>query len=120
MSEELAREVTRSMRDQRSRWEAPDHGWNIDLYCRRDDGLEVCQSRGGFTPEHAGKIRIQGLGGPGNHYSQSMQLEAVYLEVGWLFGAARALLREMEALHREKDARKSDAALKALRTPIST
>lgn len=113
MSNELAREVTRSMRNERHRWKAPDHGWSVDLYCLRDDGLEVMQDyKFGFeTPT----IRIQGLGDPSYHYSQSMKLEPVRMKLGWPFSASRTLRREMQALHREKDRRKSAEGLRALR-----
>jgi hypothetical protein len=115
MSDELARKVTESMRDQRSRWEAPDHGWNIDFYCRRDDGLEVMQDRTGY--DEPARLRIQGLGRPSNHYSQSMELKPVRIEIGGWFSASRALHKEMKALHSEKQSRESAAALRALSRP---
>jgi hypothetical protein len=111
--DELAREVTRSMREEHSRWSAPDHGWNVDLYCRRDDGLEAMKDRTFF--DEAPRLRVQGLGAPGNHYSQSMSLKPVRITIGGWLGGSRALLEEMEALHREKHERESDAALKTLR-----
>lgn len=113
MSDDVAREVTRSMREERGRWEAPDHGWNVDLLCRRDDGLEAMKDQTSFL--EAPRLRIQGLGDPSYHYSQSMKLAPVRIVIGgWWFSASRTLLRQMQAIHRERDRSVADAALRTL------
>jgi hypothetical protein len=104
MSDELAREIIRSMREERSRRKAPDHGWIVDLLCRRDDGLEVMQD---CDAPYA--IRIQ------SDSFAKVHIKTVRLQPTW-FSAASALLREMKALHREKASMEAHAALKTLRS----